>query len=192
MAVSTLPESISTSLPEEGNTQSRFVCIKVVSPTTPVLCLETRSFQSGDRRPTTDLGQSIPLCISPILPHSTSLEESELRPNRKILLVTPNWQSQIWSSLQPGMFIVRPLLLPRNTRLKKPQGEVHPLIANRTLRLVVWIISGKDYLRREFQKQLLNLLQVQDENVQSQITICPEQCGLAGVTKSRLMHFDVM
>ena len=57
----TLSKSISTSLPEEGNGQSRFVCIKAVSPTTPVLCLETRPFQPGDRCPTTDLGQSIPL-----------------------------------------------------------------------------------------------------------------------------------
>ena len=79
----TLPKRISTSLPEERNAQSRFVCIKAVSPTTPVLCLKTRSFQSGERCPTTDLGQSIPLHISPILPNSASLEESELRPNRK-------------------------------------------------------------------------------------------------------------
>ena len=78
-----LPKIISTSLPEEENAQSRFVSIKAVSPTIPVLCLETQNFQSGDRCPTTDLGQSSLLCISPILPYSTRLEESELRPNRK-------------------------------------------------------------------------------------------------------------
>ena len=55
---------ISTSLPEEGNAQRRFVSIKAVSPTTPVLCLVTQPFQSGDRCPTTDLGQSIPLYIN--------------------------------------------------------------------------------------------------------------------------------
>ena len=86
----TLPKSISASLPEEGNAQNRFVCIKAVSPTTPVLCLETRPFQSGDRCPTTDLEQSIPLWISPILPYSTSLEESELRPNRKTVACHTN------------------------------------------------------------------------------------------------------
>ena len=51
-------------------------------------------------------------------------------------------------------------------------------------------MSGKDYLRRKFQKQLPNLLQVQDEKVHSQITICPGECGLAGVINNRLMHFD--
>ena len=79
----TLPKSISTSLPEKGNAQNRFVCINTVSPNTPVLCVKTRPFQSEDRCPTAELGQSIPLCISPILPYSTSLIESELRPNRK-------------------------------------------------------------------------------------------------------------
>ena len=73
---------------QQGDAQSRFVCIKAVSPTTPVLCLET--FQSGHRCPTTDLGQSIPLRI---LPYSTSLEVSELGSNRKMLLVTPTWHS---------------------------------------------------------------------------------------------------
>ena len=71
---------ISISLPEEGNAQSRFVCIKTVSSTTSVLRLDTRLFQSGTDA---DLGQSIPLCISPILPYSPSLEEIELRPSRK-------------------------------------------------------------------------------------------------------------
>ena len=42
-------------------------------------------------------------------------------------------------------------------KLNKPIGDVHPLIANRTLRLAVWAISGKGYLRREFHKQLPNL-----------------------------------
>ena len=80
----TLPKSISTSLPEEENAQSRFLCIKAVSPTTPSsTLLGIQSFQSWEGCPTTDLGQSIPLCIFPILPSSKSLEESELQPNGK-------------------------------------------------------------------------------------------------------------
>ena len=75
----TLPKNISTSLPEDGNAQSRFVCIKAVSPTTPVLCLETRSFQSGTDALQQIWGSQFLYAFS----HSTSLEESELRPNRK-------------------------------------------------------------------------------------------------------------
>ena len=112
------PKSISASLPEEGNAQSRFVYIKVVSPATPVLCLETRHFQSGDRCLKAELEQPIPLHISPILPYSTNLEESEPRPNRKNV---PCHTSLAVSNLVPRlleMFIIRPLLLPRNTSLK--------------------------------------------------------------------------
>ena len=90
------------------------------------------------------------------------------------------------------MSIVSPLLLPKNTSLINPRGEVHPLMANRTLRLAVWTIYRKDYLKREFQKQLPNLLQIQDEQIYSQITIRPEECRLAGVINNRVMHFDVM
>ena len=65
--IETLSKSISTSI-----------------STTPVFCLETRPFQSVDRWPTTtDLGKSILLCISPILTYSTSVEESELQPNKR-------------------------------------------------------------------------------------------------------------
>ena len=189
----TLPKSISTSPLEEGIAQSRFVCIRAVSPTTPVFCLQTRPFQSGDWCPATDLGQLIPLCIFAILPDYTSLEESELRPNRKNFLIATTWQSQIWYPLLLGMSIVCPLLLTRNTSLINPQEEVHTLITSRTLRLAVSTISGKDYLIREFQKQLPNLLQVQDEKVQSQILIRPGECGLAGVINNRLMmYFNVM
>ena len=128
-----------------------------------------------------------PFCLILQVLKKVSYDQTE-----KLLLVTPTWQSQIWYPLLLEMSIVRPLLLPRNTSLINPQGQVHPLIANRTLRLAVWTISGKDYLRREFQKQLPNLLQVQDEKVHSQITIRHGECGLAGVINNRLMHFDVM
>ena len=53
-------------------------------------------------------------------------------------------------------------------------------------------ISGKDYLRRDLQKQLPILLIVQDEKSQGQIISRPGDCGLAGVINNRLMHFDVM
>ena len=154
----TLPKSISTVLPVEENSQSRFICIKVVSPTIQVHCLEIRSFQSGDRYSTIDLGQSLHLYISPILPHSTSLEESELRPNRKNVACHTNLA--VSNLVPPSTGNVYISSTTTSEEHKNPQGEVHPLIANRTLRLAVWTISGKDYLRREFQKQLPNLLQV--------------------------------
>ena len=56
----------------------------------------------------------------------------------------------------------------------------------------MWTISEKYYLRRQFQEELSNLLQVQDEKVQIQITIRPGEYGLAGVINKGLMDFNVM
>ena len=50
----------------------------------------------------------------------------------KLLLIKPTWQSQIYRFLLE-MSIVCPLLLSRNTSLINAQGDVHPLIANRSL-----------------------------------------------------------
>ena len=75
---------------------------------------------------------------------------------------------------------------------KNPQREVNPLFTNRKLGLAVWTLSRKDYVRREFQKQLSNLLQAQDERAKSQITDRPGECGVAGVINHSLMHFHVI
>ena len=69
-----------------------------------------------------------PFCVILQVLKKVSYDQTE-----KLLLVTPTWQSQIWYPLLLEMSIVRPLLLPRNTSLINAQGEVHPLIANRTL-----------------------------------------------------------
>ena len=154
--------------------------------------METWPFQSGDRCPTADLGQSILLCISPILLYSTSLEESDLRPNRKTVACHTNWAVSNLVSLSTGNVYNSSTTTSKEHKLNKPIRGSSPSICKRTLRLAVWTISGKDYLRRKFQKQLPNLLQVQDEKVHSQITIHTGEYGLAGVINNRLMHFNVM
>ena len=159
------PKVFQVSLPEERNVQNRLVCIKAISPTTPVLCLETRSFQPGNRCPTADLGQSIPLCISPILPYSTSLEKSELPPSRKTVachtnlavsdLVPPTTRNVYSSSTAAS----------KEHKPNKPIRESSPFNCKQDI-----TTSGVDHIRenylvREFQKQLPNLLQVQDEKI---------------------------
>ena len=190
--IETFPKSISTSVSEERNAQSRFVCIKAVSPTATVFCLETHPFKPGDRCPTTYLEKSIPLCIFPILPYSTNFAESVLRPNRKNDACHTNLA--VSNLVPPSTRNVYSLstATSKEHKLKNLREEVHPLIGNRALRLAVWTISGEDYLRREFQKQLSNLSQVQDKKFQSQITIYPGECELAGVINKRLIHFHVM
>ena len=184
----TLPKSISASLPEEGNAQNRFVCIKAVSPTTPVLCLETQPFQSGDRCPTAELGQSIPFCISSILPYSTSLEESELRPNRKTVachtnlavsnLVPPSTRNVYSSSTATS----------KEHKLNKPTRGSSPSNCKQNI-----TTSGVDHIRERLLKKGVSETAAQlITSIKSQIKIRPGECGLADVINNKLMHFDVM
>ena len=97
-----------------------------------------------------------------------------------------------WYLLLMEISVTVLLLLPRNTVLKNPQREIHSLVANRTLSPAAWNISEKNVSRKEFQRQLTSLLQLQDTKVQRQIAICPGEFWLVGGIKNKLMHFDVM
>ena len=88
----TLPKNISTSLPEDGNAQSRFVCIKAVSPTNPVLCLETRSFQSGTDALQQIWGSQFLYAFPPFCLILRALKKVSYDQTEKKLLVTPTWQ----------------------------------------------------------------------------------------------------
>ena len=111
----------------------------------------------------------------------------------KLILVTPDWQTQVWYPRVMEMSIANPILLPKLDKLLiNPSGQIHPLVANKSLRLVAWTISGKSSLRQAFQSQLSTFCQVQEEKVLRQITIRPGESGLAGVLNTRLIQFTVM
>ena len=44
---------------------------------------------------------------------------------------------------------------------------------------MVWTVSGEGCLRQEFQRRLPSLFQVQGEKAHYQVTISPDQSGLA-------------
>lgn len=112
---------------------------------------------------------------------------------RRILIVPPIWQSQVWYPTFSRMPIEKPLLLPQYPyHLLNQQAQVHPLITNKTIRLAVLAVSDKGYLQQESQRGLASLFQVQGDKVDYQITIPPVHSGLAGVMKEKLIHFDVL
>ena len=65
--------------------------------------------------------------------------------------------------------------------VKDPTGNYHPLIQWNSVKLVVWIISGKIYREREFQKGLQTLSPTPDKQAQLNITNWLRANGLAGV-----------
>ena len=76
--------------------------------------------------------------------------------------------------------------------LKNTKGEIHALVQNRILQLVVWTVSGIDCRRREFQKQLPTLPPSQEDQILMQIMKQPGESELAGVLEGKLIHFLVM
>ena len=91
------------------------------------------------------------------------------------------------------MSIKNPILLPwRKDLLKNPKGEIHPLVQNRTLKLVAWTVSRLDCRSREFQRQLPTLSPSQEDQILMQIMSRPGESGLAGVLEGKLIHFLVI
>ena len=59
---------------------------------------------------------------------------------------TPAWQTQSWYPLMLQLTLEVPLLLPIILGLN---GEKHSLIEKGNLQLLVWAVSGKDYMQKE-------------------------------------------
>ncbi|XP_057299486.1 uncharacterized protein LOC130630105 [Hydractinia symbiolongicarpus] len=109
-----------------------------------------------------------------------------------MILITPAWQTQTWYGLLLEMLVTNPLLLPQSLSLPtNPQGKSHPLLENRTLRLVAWTISGKFWRVREYQEKLQSLSQVSEQRAHSLITNSPGESGLAGVLKCSNRGFSI-
>ena len=110
-----------------------------------------------------------------------------------MLIASSTWQSQVWYPTLLKMLIEKPLLLPHNPYLLlNQQGQIHPSITNKTLRLVVWKISGKGRLRQEFQRGLPTYFQVQVNKAHYEIIICHGQSRITGVVEKKTIHFDVL
>ena len=105
-----------------------------------------------------------------------------------MILVTPNWPAQPWYSQILDLCITEPLLLPQSQELLvDPKGQVHPLVLNKTLKLMAWKISEKTWLRKEFQTWLPILSQIPEDQALQLITCRPGKNWLASVVKDRLI-----
>ena len=108
--------------------------------------------------------------------------------NTNMIIVTPAWQIQSWYPILLKMTIKNPIFLPNHPKvLLSPEGKIHPLIQNQSLRLVTRLVSGKVYLQKGYQKGLLTLSQVPEEQVLSQIMNRPGESELTRVIGSKLI-----
>ena len=66
------------------------------------------------------------------------------RDKTNMIIVTPSWQSQSWYPILFKMTIKNPILLSNHPRvLLSPEGEIHLLIQNTSLRLVASLVLDK-------------------------------------------------
>ena len=108
----------------------------------------------------------------------------------QLLIITPIWVTQTWYPLLLQMSIDYPILIPpKENLLKNSRGENHPLLSNSTLELGAWLVSGRDWKQKEFQKELLNSCQLPDQMEQNPITNRPGRNLVAGVIRGRLIPF---
>ena len=102
-----------------------------------------------------------------------------------ITLITPLWYPQVL-----GMLTRRQILISTSIRLLvDPKRNSHPLALKKTLMLVAWQASGRDYLSREFLTKQPSLSPSQEGKLLCEITNWPERSGLAGVTHGK---FDAL
>ena len=91
------------------------------------------------------------------------------------------------------MSIEKPILLPHHHHLlMKPEKQMHPLLKNKTIRLVLYVVSGPCFFRVAFQRQHPGLSQVCDDQTHYQITIRLGHSRLPGLVTEKLIHFDVI
>ena len=147
-----LSTCLSQSLPEIRNPNSRFICFKGVTPSNTICCMETRSTDSiATDTMSIPLTQSHWYAFPPFCLIRRVLSKIQQDQVHTMTLITPCWQTQFWYPQVLGMLIRRPVLIPSSITLSAdPKGNPHPLVLDKTLVLVIWPVSGRDYLSRKF------------------------------------------
>ena len=121
------------------------------------------------------------------------LRKVESEKVHSLILIAPTWLSQTCQPELIHLSMKSFLLLPQHPNLlRNSQGETHSLLQNQTMRLAAWIITGKIWLRNQFQKGLQTLSFDKEKSVLTQIIVFPGISGLAGVIKRKLIHLNVL
>ena len=108
-----------------------------------------------------------------------------------LILIAPVWVTQPWYPSLMELAVGAPLLLPKHVEvLENPEGEVHPLLANETLQLSAWAISGQRDLITGFREGLDTYWPTQGNLVPDVVTTQPGRNLVAGVVEGKLIHFN--
>ena len=105
-----------------------------------------------------------------------------------LILIALVWSTQTCYPELLNLCVREPVLLPQGQEiLISPKIIVHPLMAENSLTLAAWLVSGQPFCVKEFQRTLLTLSQIPDEKVHWLIMSQPGENGLAGGLNEKLM-----
>jgi hypothetical protein len=105
-----------------------------------------------------------------------------------ILLIAPNWPQQRWFPRLLTLLRDHPVFLPEVPNLLlNPRGHAHPLLANNSLQLRAWPLSGRPNHQQEFLKKLPFLLETPCENQPGNLILAAGKDGIMGVVQGRLI-----
>ena len=157
-----------------------------------LLCLESRPSVSRVRRVLTGLERDSGLCLSSILSDRKCFSKSKER-TLQIINHNPNLAKTKFLLNTSGNVNSTPHFhqLAKDL-LRNSQGDIHPLVQNRQLRLVAWTISPEISLQQAYRRKLLSLSQMKDDQAQFQITSRPGESSVADVVNNKLIPFDVI
>ena len=181
-----LAPSVFQRICENWKAINRPLCFQRVSPASNKCGLKERSIQCSNKCILNNLEQGVLLSIPSFLPNNTVLNKIEKDKTKKLVSITPCWQTQLWYPQILNMLIRKLVILPLSEKL------LTRFVTNQTLTLVAWMASGDICLRKEFLSRQPILSPTQGDRVQYQITSRPGRSGLAGVIGGRLIHFDVL
>ena len=112
--------------------------------------------------------------IGPVL-KKVSIDQGNL------ILITPIWQVQSWCSQLLQIAVKNPVFLPKMPSLLiGPNSENHMLVEKGCLHLLVWTVSWKSCLHKDYQKNLSLSSQMPKERAHALITNHLGVSGLSG------------
>ena len=105
-----------------------------------------------------------------------------------LILIAPVWSTMGSRTLKP-LCQGTSAATPGTRNSDSPKNIVHSVTVENSLTLAAWLVSGKSFCVKEFQKTLLTLSQIPDEKARSLIMSQPGENGLADVLNEKLIHF---
>ena len=112
------------------------------------------------------------------------------RDNAVVTLVTPLWPSQPWFPLVLELTCDKPRILPQGKRLLvDPNLKPHPLLEQKSFRLVAWRLSGIDWQRKIFHQTCQICCLTEIERTRIKLMTQHGEYGYVGITNDRLIPF---